>query len=67
MKNVRLELSSTLKIRDKEATIKQLEFPKDTPDKFQQLVSANVAEDVRNQEAYWWNFTLLCLWEYSYV
>jgi hypothetical protein len=33
-------LSSTVRIRDKEATIKQLEFPKDTLDKLQQLVSA---------------------------
>ena len=47
MKNVRLELSSTLKIREKEATIKQLVFPKDTLDKLTKLVSANVAQDVK--------------------
>jgi hypothetical protein len=40
-------LSGTLRIRDKEATIKQLEFPKDTFDKLQQLVSANVTQDVK--------------------
>jgi hypothetical protein len=40
-------LSSTLRIRDKEATIKRLEFPKDTIDKLEQLVSANVAQDVK--------------------
>jgi hypothetical protein len=43
----RLELSNTLRIRDKEATIKQLEFPKDTLNKLQKLVSSNVTEDVK--------------------
>jgi hypothetical protein len=40
-------LSSTLRIRDKEATIRQLDLPKGTLDKLQQLVSSNVAEDVK--------------------
>ena len=40
-------MSSTLRIRDKEATIKQLEFPKDIVDKLTKLVTSNVTEDVK--------------------
>lgn len=36
-----------MRIRDKEATIRQLEFPKDTIDKLTKLGSSNVAADVK--------------------
>jgi hypothetical protein len=53
-------LSSTLRIRDKEATIKRLEFPKDTIDKLEQLVSANVAQDVKKLGINWRNPCCVC-------
>jgi hypothetical protein len=36
-----------LRISGREATIKQLKFPKDTLDKLEKLASSNVTEDVK--------------------